>query len=232
MTKPLVSYLRVNAREQSRSGLALEAQREAIARFVQGERFELVAEFVEVETGKGSDALERRPQLVAALAAAHLHENCPVAVSKLDRLSRDARFISRLVAQGAPFFVVELGADADPLMLPLFATLVEKQRATISQRTTAALAAAKARGAVLGHPRLAEARAIANAHHKAGADTFADTVAPTIHEVQAAGAKSLREIAAALNGRGIAAARGGNWKAQTVANVLRRAGLRKEIGEP
>jgi len=124
---------------------------------------------------------------VAALAAAHLHENCPVAVSKLDRLSRDARFISRLVAQGAPFFAVELGADADPLMLPLFATLVEKQRATISQRTTAALAAAKARGAVLGHPRLAEARAIANAHHKAGADTFAEVVAPALREAQSRG---------------------------------------------
>jgi DNA invertase Pin-like site-specific DNA recombinase len=118
--------------------------------------------------------------------------------------------------------VVELGADADPLMLPLFATLVEKQRATISLRTTAALAAAKAGGAVLGNPRLAEARAIANAHHKAGADTFADTVAPTIHEVQAAGAKSLREIAAALNKRGIATARGGKWQAQTVAKMLRR----------
>ena len=165
---------------------------------------------------------QRRPQLVAALAAAHLHENCPVAVSKLDRLSRDARFISRLVAQGAPFFAVELGADADPLMLPLFATLVEKQRATISLRTTAALAAAKAGGAVLGNPRLAEARAIANAHHKAGADTFAEVVAPALREAQAAGARSLREIAAALNGRGIATARGRKWQAQTVANMLRR----------
>jgi hypothetical protein len=73
---------------------------------------------------------------------------------------------------------------------------------------------------------LAEARAIANAHHKAGADTFADTVAPAIREAQAAGAKSLRQIAAALNGRGIATARGGKWEAATVANVLRRVGWR------
>jgi DNA invertase Pin-like site-specific DNA recombinase len=95
--------------------------------------------------------------------------------------------------------------------------------AIISQRTKAALAAAKARGQALGNPRLSEARAIANAAHKAGADAHADAVTPAIREAQAAGAKSLRQIAAALNGRGIATARGGKWEAQTVANILRRA---------
>ena len=94
----------------------------------------------------------------------------------------------------------------------------------ISERTIAALAAAKARGQALGNPKLAEARAIANANHTAGADAFADSVASAIREAQAVGAKTLRQIAAALNGRGIGTARGGKWEATTVANVLRRIG--------
>jgi hypothetical protein len=92
----------------------------------------------------------------------------------------------------------------------------------ISERTFAALAAAKARGQALGNPKLAKARAIANANHSAGANTFADSVAPAVREAQAVGAKTLRQIAAALNGRGIGTARGGKWEATTVANVLRR----------
>ena len=92
----------------------------------------------------------------------------------------------------------------------------------ISERTIAALAAAKSRGQALGNPKLAKARAIANANHLAGANTFADSVAPAIREAQAVGAKTLRQIAAALSGRGIGTARGGKWEATTVANVLRR----------
>ena len=224
MPKPLVAYFRVSTREQGRSGLGIDAQRAAVARFAAAEGFEIVVEFTEIETGKGADPIERRPQLAAALAAARRHGKAPVVVAKLDRLSRDVAFIARLMVEKVPFISVELGADADPLMLHLFAALAEKERAVISQRTVAALAAAKARGLVLGNPRLSEARAIANAAHKAGADTFADIVKPAIREAQAAGAKSLREIAAALNGRGIATARGGKWEAQTVANVLRRVG--------
>jgi DNA invertase Pin-like site-specific DNA recombinase len=223
MTQPLVAYYRVSTREQGRSGLGIDAQREGVARFALAEGFEILAEFVEVETGKGTDALERRPQLAAALAEARRHgKSCPVAVAKLDRLSRDVAFVANLMAQRVPFLVAELGADADPFMLHLFAALAEKERAVISQRTKAALAAAKARGQALGNPRLEEARAVANARHKAGADTFADAIKPAIREAKASGATSLREIAAALNGRGVATARGGRWEAQTVANVLRR----------
>jgi DNA invertase Pin-like site-specific DNA recombinase len=224
MTKPLVAYFRVSTREQGKSGLGLDAQRAAVARFALAEGFEVVAEFTEIETGKGSDALERRPQLAAALAEARRHAKCPVAVSKLDRLSRDVHFISGLMSHKVPFLVAELGADVEPFMLHLHAALAERERRIISERTIAALAAAKARGQALGNPRLAEARANANARHKAGADTFAATVAPAIAEAQAAGAKTLREIAAALNGRGIATVRGGRWEAQTVANVMRRVG--------
>ena len=223
MSKPLVAYYRVSTREQGRSGLGLEAQRETVARFAQAEGFELVAEFTEVETGKGSDALERRPYLAAALAEARRYgKSCPVAVAKLDRLARDVHFVSGLMAQRIPFISVEHGADADSFTLHLFAALAEKERALISARTKAALAAAKARGVALGNPRLSEARAVANARHKAGADTFAVSVTPAIREAQAAGAKTLRQLADALNARGIATARGGRWEAQTVANVLKR----------
>jgi DNA invertase Pin-like site-specific DNA recombinase len=113
--------------------------------------------FVEVETGKGSDALDRRPQLAAALSEAR-RQRCAVAVAKLDRLSRDVHFISGLMAQRVPFVVAELGPDVDPFILHLFAALAEKERSTIATQTKAALAAAKARGVVLDGPKLAEAR--------------------------------------------------------------------------
>ena len=153
MSKPLVAYYRVSTREQGRSGLGIDAQRDAVARFAEAEGFEIVAEHVEIETGKGADALERRPELAAALAAARRNgRTCPVAVSKLDRLSRDVHFISGLMAHRTPFLVAELGSDVEPFLLHLYAALAEKERAVISQRTKAALAAAKARGKALGNP--------------------------------------------------------------------------------
>jgi DNA invertase Pin-like site-specific DNA recombinase len=122
-----------------------------------GKHSSIVGEFVEIETGKGCDALDRRPQLKAALAAAK-RMRCPVAVAKLDRLSRDVHFISGLMAHRVPFVVAELGADVDPFVLHLFAALAEKERSLISTRTRQALAAAKARGVILGSPKLSKAR--------------------------------------------------------------------------
>ena len=113
-------------------------------------------EFVEVETGKGADALARRPQLAAALAEAK-HRKCAVAVAKLDRLSRDVHFISGLMAERVQFVVTELGADVDPFLLHLYAALAEKERRLISQRTRDALAAKKAQGKQLGNPKLVAA---------------------------------------------------------------------------
>jgi DNA invertase Pin-like site-specific DNA recombinase len=149
--KRIVAYYRVSTKQQHRSGLGIEAQRAAIARFAEAEAMTVIAEYVEVETGKGADALDRRPQLAAALNAARAAK-CPVIVSKLDRLSRDVAFISGLMAQRVPFIVAELGADADPFMLHLYAALAEKERKLISERTRSALAAKKAKGATLGSP--------------------------------------------------------------------------------
>ena len=141
---PAVAYYRVSTARQGKSGLGIEAQKAAIQRFAEAEGIEVVAEHVEVETGKGSDALDRRPELAAALAQAR-KAKCPVLVAKLDGLSRDLHFISGLMTHRVPFVVAELGADADPFMLHLYAALAEKERALISQRTKAALAAKKAR---------------------------------------------------------------------------------------
>ena len=155
--KPIITYIRVSTAQQGRSGLGVEAQRAALNHFAKAEGFEVAREFVEVETGKGADALDRRPQLKAALAAAKKLK-CQVAVAKLDRLSRDVHFISGLMAHKVPFIVAELGSDVDPFVLHLFAALAEKERALISTRTRQALAAAKARGVVLGGPKLPQAR--------------------------------------------------------------------------
>jgi DNA invertase Pin-like site-specific DNA recombinase len=109
-------------------GLGLAAQQEAIARFAAAEGREVIPGFVEVETGKGADALDRRPQLAAAITAARKHK-AGVVVSKLDRLSRDVHFISGLMAHKVPFVVAELGPDVDPFVLHLYAALAEKERA-------------------------------------------------------------------------------------------------------
>ena len=220
--QPLVIYIRVSTSGQGRSGLGIEAQRQSLAQFATAEASEIVREFVEVETGKGADALDRRPQLKAALAAAR-KLRCHVAVAKLDRLSRDVHFISGLMAHKVPFLVAELGPDVDPFVLHLFAALAEKERALISTRTRQALSAAKARGVTLGNPKLHVARRGAVDAVKAEADRFAANVLPIIREAQKAGARTLRELADALNARGITTARGGQWYAQTVANILERA---------
>ena len=222
MPRPLITYCRVSTKTQGRSGLGLEAQREALARFVVAEGFEIGREFIEIETGKGADALDRRPQLTAALAEAR-RRRCPVAVAKLDRLSRDVHFISGLMAERVPFVVVELGADVDPFILHLFAALAEKERAMIATRTRDALLRAKARGVRLGGPKLAQARKAAVKAIEANADRHAANVLPIIREIKRAGATSLRAIADALNARGVPTARGGRWQAQTVSNALARA---------
>ena len=177
--------------------------------------------FVEVETAKGVDALKYRPRLAEALREAR-RRRCPVAVSKLDRLSRDVAFISNLMAHRVPFMVTELGADVDPFILHLYAALAEKERALISKRTKEALAAAKAKGAKLGGPNLQAARKKAAIAIKERADQRAANVLPTIREIRAAGAHSLHQIAAALNARGINAPRGGRWYAKSVSNILVR----------
>jgi DNA invertase Pin-like site-specific DNA recombinase len=219
-TKPLIAYLRVSTTGQGRSGLGLDGQPAAIEAFAAAHGFTLAAEHVEVQSGKGADALDQRPQLAAALQAAR-KLGTPVIVAKLGRLGRDVASVSGLMAQKVPFIVAELGADADPFMLHLYAALAEKERALIATRTKTALRAAKERGVTLGNPRLAQARAVANGRKKAEADRTASEVMPVIESIRQARATSLREIAAALEARGIRTPRGGT--ATTVKRILDRS---------
>jgi DNA invertase Pin-like site-specific DNA recombinase len=114
--KTAIAYTRVSTAQQGKSGLGLGAQLVALERFAIAEGYNFVQAFEEVETGKGADALDRRPQLSAALKAAKQHK-APIIVAKLDRLSRDVHFISALMSHKTPFIVAQLGADADPFML-------------------------------------------------------------------------------------------------------------------
>jgi DNA invertase Pin-like site-specific DNA recombinase len=217
-----IAYYRVSTQQQGRSGLGIEAQKSAVARFAESEGIEVVAEYTEVETGKDADALERRPELAAALIRAR-KAKCPVVVAKLDRLSRDVHFISGLMAHKVAFIVAELGLDADPFMLHLYAALAEKERALISARTKAALAAKKAQGVKLGNPRAAETIGRAHDAHRAAADHFASSVLPIVQSIRASGITSHAGIAEALNSRGVRSARGGQWYATTVRNLIARS---------
>ncbi len=133
---------RTGGDKQGKSGLGIEAQKQALERFAAAEGFELGRVCVEVETGKGSDAIDRRQQLAAAPQEAR-RQRCSIAVAKLDRLSRDVHFISGLMVHRVPFLVADLGPDVDPFILHLFAAPAQKERALISKRTTEALAAAR-----------------------------------------------------------------------------------------
>jgi DNA invertase Pin-like site-specific DNA recombinase len=217
-----VAYYRVSTKQQHRSGLGIEAQRAAVIRFAESERLTIISEFVEAETGKGADALDRRPQLAAALAMAKTAK-CSVVVSKLDRLSRDVAFVSGLMAQRVPFVVAELGRDADPFMLHLYAALAEKERRLISDRTKAALAAKKAQGARLGNPsNLAEAGSMGRQALMSGADAFAAGLLPLVQALQTGGATTLEALTRGLNERGVRSARGSRWHVSSVANLLAR----------
>lgn len=221
-SRPLIAYVRVSTDRQGKSGLGLEAQRRAIADFAAANGFMVVGEFQEVETGKGADALERRPQLAAALAAAR-KAKCAVVVAKLDRLSRDVAFIAGLMAQRVPFLVAELGEGVDPFVLHLYAALAEKERAMIAARTKAALAGLKAKGVQLGNrTNLPEASAKGAAGNRREADAFAANVLPIIASIQATGITSARAIADELNSRRVETARGGAWSGMQVSRVLAR----------
>jgi DNA invertase Pin-like site-specific DNA recombinase len=222
----IVAYLRVSTGRQGKTGNGLEAQRAAIAAFASANGYEIATEFVETETGKGADALDRRPELKAALDKAkdvgrreRRSGPLPVVVSKLDRLSRDVHFVSGLMSNRVPFIVTELGADVDPFMLHLYAAFAEKERNLIAQRTKAALAAKKARGEPLGSPKLAEARQIAHATLIRDADAFAANVRPIFDSLENMSANAK---AKALNERNVPTSRGGKWTARSVLNVLAR----------
>ncbi|AMA59446.1 recombinase family protein [Bradyrhizobium sp. CCGE-LA001] len=215
---PAVSYIRVSKPKQGRSGLGLEAQQAAIRSFCAQHGYSIEAEYREIETGKGADALERRPELAGAMKQARKLGRggksgaAPIVIAKLDRLSRDVHFISGLMVQRIPFIVTELGPDVDPFMLHIHAAVAEKERERIAQRTREALAAAKARGQMLGNAAIGQSR-------KAEADLHAEQLRPIIAPLRALPAKRISVI---LNERGVTTPRGGKWQATQVIRMLNR----------
>ena len=214
-----VAYLRVSTERQGRSGLGLDAQRQAIADFCDGHP--PVAEFVEIESGKRDE----RPQLAKALHRAKV-TGAKLLIAKLDRLSRNVGFIAALQDSGVKFVCADM-PEANELTVHLFAAIAQHERKTISQRTKVALAAAKRRGQKLGNPNGARAlRGLGNreatAAIKAKATRFAEDVAPIIADIRADGITSYRGIAKELNARGILTARRGAWYPATVRAVMLR----------
>ena len=206
---PLVAYYRVSSQKQGRSGLGLEAQRKAVAAFASAEGFEIIAEYTEIETGKGADALDRRPELKAALKAAK-KAKASVAVAKLDRLSRDVAFISGLMAQKVPFIVAALGRNVDSFVLHIYAALAQQEREMISRRTKEALQAAKARGIKLGRQETADANRLAAAARDAALE-------PILQELSHL---SAQKVAAEFERRGL-----GKLSYRTVMRARVRLGL-------
>lgn len=229
-----IGYVRVSTSAQGRSGLGLEAQRAAIARFAKAEGMDVTQVYEEIETGSGADALDRRPQLAAALKAAR-KAKAPVLVAKLDRLSRDVHFISGLMSHRVEFVVCELGRQSDPFVLHLYAALAEKERAMISARTKAGLAAAKARGTKLGMSarNKNEVRKIAASGARANRAAAIDRIETIRWAVEAAlaGNASLRAASGLLNDRGIASPGGGRWHAPSLLKAARRLGLRAQSND-
>jgi len=211
MSVKVIAYYRVSTPRQGRSGLGLDAQRAAVRQFAENESLTILAEHVEIETARGADALERRPELAKALNAARKHK-CAVLVAKLDRLSRDVCFISALMAQHVPFIVAELGRNADPFMLHIYAALAEQERRMISERTRQALAAARERGVVLGNAK----QALANKNESVAR---AESLRPLLARMSGL---SARAIAAELTMQRVPTVRGAGWSAKTVLRVMER----------
>ena len=213
MARRFVPYYRVSTERQGRSGLGMDAQRDAVMRHVGDRSGELLADFCEIESGKRSD----RPQLAAAIGAAK-KAKATLIIAKLDRLARNVHFISGLMESGVDFVAAD-NPHANKLMVHLLAAFAEHEREQISQRTKDALAAAKTRGIRLGRngaDRLAPA-------YRAEAVERARQLAPVLAELKDAG-MSARRIAAELTARSIATPNGGRWHAQTVLRMMYRGG--------
>jgi len=227
-TGKFVSYLRVSTDKQGRSGLGIEAQREAVARFLNGGNWKLLREYVETESGKRSD----RPKLAAALAHAKA-TGATVVFAKLDRLTRNVDLLRALVTSGVDLVFCDLphvppGAMGR-FLLTQMASVAELEAGLISERTKAALAAAKARGVKLGNPNGARAlrgKQVGNdaavAQIKAKASERADNLKAIVEDIRAHGVASVRTMAEELNRRGILTARGGEWHPTTVVRLLER----------
>jgi DNA invertase Pin-like site-specific DNA recombinase len=215
-----VSYLRVSTARQGESGLGIEAQRAAVENYLNGGKWQLVSEHIEVESGKRHD---NRPALAEAFNACRLYK-ATLVISRLDRLSRDAHFLLGLEKAGVEFVCCDM-PQANRMTIGIMAIVAEQEREAISTRTKAALAAARARGTRLGQPKGYQPKnalvgsARGNASNAAKADEFADMLRPVLAELSGLSANA---CAIELERRGLATARGGRWSAKAVIALRQR----------
>jgi DNA invertase Pin-like site-specific DNA recombinase len=212
-----IAYYRVSTQKQGQSGLGLEAQESAVMSYLNGGQWELVGSFTEVETGKGADALARRPQLRAALDQCKKMK-ATLVIAKLDRLARNVHFVSGLIETGVEFVAADM-PHANKTMIQIHAVMSEHERDQISARTKAALAAAKARGVVLGAAGAANLKPNIEERQQA-AEEFAGKLAGVIEGMKARGL-SQRAMCAELNQLGIKTARGGEWSLVQLQRVMK-----------
>ena len=214
-----VTYYRVSTQRQGRSGLGLDAQRAAVKSYLDSHHGGVeLATFTEVESGK----VNERPQLDAALRRCR-QTRATLLVAKLDRLSRNAAFLLSLRDAGVRFVAADM-PDMNETVVGILAVIAQHERQAISDRTRAALAAAKARGVRLGNPRLRPgtragaqvAMLAAQATAKARAEELRDVVG----DAREHGCTTLRQLAAHLNGLGVLTPRGGTWAAASVSRLL------------
>ncbi len=214
-----VAYYRVSTQKQGASGLGLDAQREAVSRFLNGGDWELVAEFQEIETGKGADALDKRQQLKAALAACR-KEGATLIIAKLDRLARNVHFVSGLMESKVRFVACDM-PEANELTIHIMAAFAEHEAKRISQRTKDALAVAKSRGVILGKAGASNLRANIEAR-KAAADSFAAKILPIIESMMMR-KLSQREMVEELNSIGVPTSKGAKWRLSQLQRVIERS---------
>lgn len=206
-----IAYYRVSTERQGQSGLGLEAQQAAVKAYADS----IIHSFTEIESGKNDD----RPQLAAAIALCKA-TGAALLIAKIDRLSRQAAFLLTLRDSGVQIVAADM-PHAGTLEFGIRAVVAQHEREEISRRTRAALQAAKARGVRLGSSNPAIGAAAGNAAIQARAKAFAVNMQPILAQIRAAGCTSLRDIAQALQARGIKTARGGTvWHASQVANLL------------
>jgi len=221
MNGKFVAYYRVSTAKQGMSGLGLEAQKVAVQQYLNGGSWNLTGEFVEVESGKRKN----RPQLNAALALCK-KQKATLIIAKLDRLARNLHFISGLMESRTEFLAVD-NPTANRLTVQILAAVAEEEARAISSRTKAALASAKARGIVLGR----HGAKLGEENHKTAMKT-ASNLATTIADLNSEGISTVREIAAALNARGIATQQGKRWHSTSVHRLLKRMqSLRDQVRE-
>ena len=216
-----VAYYRVSTQKQGQSGLGLEAQKAGVLSYLDGGGWKLIEEFTEVETGKGANALDRRPQLRAALALCK-KQKATLVIAKLDRLARNVHFVSGLIESGVEFVAADM-PQANKTMIQMYAVMSEWERDAISKRTKEALAAAKARGVKLGTAGPANLRHAID-QRQAEADAYAEKWRGVLLGLKSRGFRQ-RAIADEMNSRDIKSPRGGQWHLPTVQRVMARLEL-------